>query len=715
MQERLSFGIGRKLPVIFQTELAECGLACLCMIAHYHGLEVSLASLRRRFALSLQGTTLASLMRIADRLNLSTRPLRLDIEDIGNLRLPCLLHWNFNHFVVLKSAFRGHVTIHDPAAGERRISIAEFSKSFTGVALEVWPNPTFRPEVHRESLGLTHLRGSITGLRRSLALVFALALAIEVFALISPLFMQWLLDNVLVSGDGALLITLTAGFALLLLFQQGTLLLRGWTLMYIGTMFSLHWRANVFRHLLHLPASYFAKRHLGDVVSRFGSIDSIQRTLTTSFIESVVDGLMSFVTIAVMTAYSIRLTLIVLSALAVYGILRWIWYRPFRTATEAQLVHAARQETHFLETARGIKTIKLFALYEERRSTWLSLLIDQINADLQTRKLTLVYQALNGLITGLERLAVLGLGASLVLAGHFTAGALVSFASYRELFVTRFTSLIDKFVELKMVQLQGERLADIVLTPTETIESLDDSGAAIPADASVEVINLRFRYSEHEPFILDGIAFRIEAGESVALVGGSGCGKTTLLNVLLGMLAQTEGDVLIGGVSTRACGLAAVRRMAGTVLQDDVLFNGSISDNIAFFDPQPNAEWIRRCAQLAAIHDDIERMPMRYSTLVGDMGTILSGGQKQRILLARALYKRPQLLFLDEATSHLDTPLERSVNAAIRELKITRIMIAHRPETIAMADRVLALSDGKISVMPPSLNRITGIHHLASI
>jgi ATP-binding cassette, subfamily B, bacterial CvaB/MchF/RaxB len=277
----------------------------------------------------------------------------------------------------------------------------------------------------------------------------------------------------------------------------------------------------------------------------------------------------------------------------------------------------------------------------------------------------------------------------------------MAFNAYKGQFDTRVSSLIDKFFEVKMLQLQGERLADIVFSEPEASHDSSRAGDSAALESSLEVNNLRFRYAEHEPFVLDGVDLKIAPGESVAIVGPSGCGKTTLINVMLGMFPPTEGKVLLGGVDVKQIGIGNLRSQVGTVMQDDVLFAGSIADNISFFDLHADREWIEECARMAAIAQEISAMPMAYNTLVGDMGTVLSGGQKQRILLARALYKRPKLLFLDEATSHLDIAKEQEVNAAIKSLNITRIIVAHRPETIATASRVIVLAEGKVVADSP--------------
>ncbi len=689
--------------MILQTQAAECGLACLAMITGFHGHHVDLAAMRSQFPVSLKGAGLGRVIEIAQRLNLGTRALKLDLDNLGQLRLPCILHWNFNHFVVLREVSGRSVTIYDPAQGIRKLSFQEVSRSFTGVALELWPTADFKPREAAPTVKLRTLIGPVSGLSRSLTQILALALALEIFTLASPFFLQWVIDEVIVSADRDLLTMLALGFGLLLLMQQATSAARAWALMYLGTTFNVQWRANVFSHLLSLPVQYFERRHLGDVVSRFGSIDTIQQTLTSSFLSAIIDGLMTIATLAMMFVYSRTLAFIALGAMMLYGLLRWAWYWPLRHASSDLIIHTAKQQSSFLETVRGVKTIKLFNRQGERRSGWLTLLVKQINAGLHVQKLQLLYQQLNGLLFGIEGLVVIWLGARLVMDGQFTVGVLMAFNAYKGQFDSRVSSLIDRFFEVKMLQLQGERLADIVFAQAESDTSLRHvPGETENLDARIEAENLAFRYADGEPLILDGVSFRIEPGESVAVVGPSGCGKTTLVNVLLGILEATHGTIRIGGVELERLGIDRMRSLVGTVLQDDVLFAGSIADNISFFDSQADQLWVAECAKLAAIHADVVAMPMGYNTLVGDMGTVLSGGQKQRVLLARALYKRPMILILDEATSHLDVQREQQVNAAVSTLQMTRIIIAHRPETIATASRVIVLGGGKVVFDQPT-------------
>ena len=693
MLAALNLGFGsRRLPVVLQTEAAECGLACLAMVAAHHGLRTDLPTLRRRFALSLKGVTLADLVRMAGALQLNARPLRAELDHLPQLALPCVLHWDLNHFVVLASVRRGVAEILDPAHGVRRMKLAEVSRHFTGVALELAPGADFVARSERQRITLRQLLGRVTGLKRSLLQIFALALALEVFVLLSPFFIQWVVDGVLLSADRDLLVTLGIGFALLVLMQVAAGALRSYAVLYLSATLNVQWIGNVFAHLMRLPLAWFEKRHTGDVMSRFGAIQQIQQTLTTHFIEAVLDGLLVIVTLAMMLFYSVTLTLIVLGAVAVYALLKWAFFRPLRNATEEAIVHDAQRATHFLESLHGVQAIKLFNRQQDRQARFMNVVVDAMNATLATRKIDLLLSMAHKLVFGLERVAVIWVGALLVMQQSFTVGMLFAFIAFKEQFATRISGLIDKGVELSMLKLQGERLADIVLAAPE--EDAPTAAEGRELEARLALREVSFRYADGEPEVLSKLSLVVEPGESVAIVGPSGCGKTTLLKLMLGMHPPDAGEITVGGVSLARIGVARWRDMIGTVMQDEPLFAGSIADNICFFDVDPDPAWIEECARLASVNEEIEALPMGYHTLIGSMGATLSGGQKQRILLARALYKRPRFLFLDEATSSLDVDRERLVNQAVAQLKLTRVIVAHRPETIASADRVIVLQQG---------------------
>jgi ATP-binding cassette, subfamily B, bacterial CvaB/MchF/RaxB len=451
--------------------------------------------------------------------------------------------------------------------------------------------------------------------------------------------------------------------------------------------------------MVRLPVSFFEKRYFGDILSRFDGAEAIQRTLTNNFIETLLDGLISVFMLAVMFLYSRKLALVVILSVLLYLALRNFAYLPLRKAMEEQIMRLSKQQTFLIETLRGIRTIKVLGREDNRKTRWMNLLADTTSAQVATEKLSLIFRAANALIFGLQSVAVVWLGAMLVLGGQFSVGMLFAFVAYQEQFKARITMLVDRLYEFRMLSLQVHRLADVVLEKPE--ESLASATPADAEDASIAVEHLFFRYSDTESWLLEDISFRVAPGECVAIVGPSGAGKSTLLKLIAGLLRPQSGDVLVNGHSVCAS-RAAVQGKVGFVLQDDSLFAGTVADNIAFSADIADMSRVEECARLACLDDEINVMPMGYNTLIGEMGSALSGGQQQRLLLARALYSRPSILVLDEATSHLDVPTEQRIAAMLATLRMTRIFAAHRPDTVRIADRVISLSRaGRITEEPP--------------
>ncbi len=528
--------------------------------------------------------------------------------------------------------------------------------------------------------------------------VLAVAAAIEVVALVNPFVTQFVVDGALVSGDRDLLTLSVLGGAMLLAIDFALRMMRGWISLRIDQELAIQWTANLFTHLLRLPMRFFEQRHLGDITSRFGSLTSIRNTLTNGAINAAVDGAMAFATLAMMLVYSPRLTLVATAALLLYAIVRLASYRPLRRASEERITLSAKENSFFLESIRAALPLKLYGRVAERVSRWQNLMIDVQNRDVATRRMTLWFTSSATLIAGVEGMLLLYLGGVAVLDHALSLGMLLAFLAYRTQFGERTTKLIDLAIDVRMLGLHAERLADIALEPAENDARVESDVTRIAP--RLEVRDVSFRYADGEPWVLRHVDLVVESGEALAIVGVSGCGKTTLLKLLLGLREPSEGEIRVGAAGAalpiRQLGCSAYRSLVGTVLQDDALLSGSLAENIACFDPQPDRDGIEAAARLAAVHDDIVAMPMGYQTLVGEMGSSLSGGQRQRVLLARALYKRPKILALDEATSHLDVDGERRVNAAIQRLALTRITIAHRPETIASAERVVVLDGGRI-------------------
>ncbi|CNE29017.1 peptidase domain-containing ABC transporter [Yersinia kristensenii] len=551
----------QRLPVMMQTEATECGLACMAMIAGYYGLNMDLQALRKHYQVSLKGMSLRDLIVLADRLSLGSRPVRADLDSARQLKTPCILHWSFNHFVVLKKFSRHGATIIDPAKGERKISLTELSQHFTGIALEIWPNPHFQRRTEKKTIRLLDMFKNVSGLSRALAHILTLSFCIELLAMAVPLAAQFILDMALRSGDINLVSLITWGIIALLIFRALLSLVRAWMVMSIKYTLGIQWNSGLFSHLIRLPVSYFEKRHIGDVRSRFNSLSVVQDAFTADMVASLLDIVVVIGLFFLMWAYDGYLAAVTVLISLTYAAIKFFLFSAYRSANLEAIAHEAKQQSHFLETVRGI-----------------------------------------------------------------------------------------------------------------------------------EVKDLSYRYGDGEPAVFEHVSLSIKAGESIAIVGPSGCGKSTLLKCMGGLVPQKCGSILFDGVDAYRLGLDAYRKHIAYVLQEDKLFAGSLLDNISSFDIHPDSEWALECARLASIHTEIDAMPMKYETRVGDMGSALSGGQRQRVSLARALYKRPRILFLDEATSDLDIDNEARINDAIRALKITRIFVAHRPTMIAMADRVFDLS-----------------------
>lgn len=684
------------LKSLLQAEAAQCGHTCLAMVLDYHGRQMDGLALQREYPTSMRGVTLANLIDDASVAGLQCRALRIELEELPQLETPCILHWDMDHFVVLAKATATGIVIHDPATGVRKLRMSEASVHFTGVALELSPTATFQKRKLDDSISLRHLVGQVTGLKRSAAQILSLSLILQLFGLLTPFYMQWVLDDVLVTQDKDLLWLISVGFLFSMLITSAISWLRSWCLAYLSTRIGLQWFGSILAHLLRLPMSYFQRRHLGDVVSRMESVHAIQNTLSSSFIEALLDGLMVVIAVAIMASYSWKLLLISLVAVSLYLAIRWATFPTIKRLSEQQLSAAAKQNTHLLESIRGIQALKLNAAEPMRRATFGTLMADTANLGLDMQRFMLRFGFANQMLFGIERLLVVGLAALLVMQGHMSAGMLVAYLSYKEMFTGGISRLIDTWISLRTLRVQAERLADIVLTEPEEVAS--PVGPALPQDRplGLEVRALRYRFSDSDPLVIDDCAFTVAPGETIALVGPSGCGKTTLMKLMLGLLRPQSGCILVEGRDIADVGLRRYRHVVAAVMQDDQLFAGSIADNIAFGCEDLDIERIESAAQSASVHDDVMRMPMGYQTLIGDMGAALSGGQKQRVILARALYKQPSILFLDEATSHLDVDSERAVNEAVRKLKLTKILIAHRPETIVSAERVLVMANGRV-------------------
>ncbi|MTD39304.1 ATP-binding cassette domain-containing protein [Erwinia sp. CPCC 100877] len=695
--KRIDFSLRKKVPVIIQSESTECGNASLAMICGYYGKEIDLFNFRNRYGSSSQGATLNDLNRVAHETGLKTRALSLDIDEVRELRLPCVLHWSLNHYVVLVAIKGKRYVINDPAMGRRVIHLKEMSENFSGIALEAWPDSNFKQEKQRSRLRLLDLMRNIVGLKPALTKIFMLSIVVEMVNLLTPMGMQLVTDHVITAHDDNLLLVICAGLMFFTIFKTWVSMIRAWVSLRLNTLTDVQWKTSFFDHLLSLPLSFFEKRQLGDIQSRFSSLDTIRSTFTNSIVMGIIDSIMTVGLLVMLALYGGWLAWVVLGFTVCYAVMRIVTYRFYRAISEELVVKRARSGSHFMETLYSIATIKSLNLKNRRSQHWLNTNIDVSNASLRQTRFDMLFGGINTFISSIDQVVILWLGAMMVMDNTMTIGMFMAFNAYRGQFAQRASSIIDLTMQLKMLSLHNERISEIVYSEPEA-ESPSRQLFEDSAGVCLQVKDLAYQYDRLAKPVFSHINITVAAGESVALVGASGVGKTTLLKVMSGLLAPESGEIFVGGYDVKKIGVNNYRACTACVLQEDRLFSGSIADNISGFDDNADQQLIIECARKCNIHEEIICMPMGYETIIGELGAGISGGQKQRLLIARALYQKPNILFMDEATSHLDASNESMINSAIESLNITRIIVAHRPSTIACADRIIDLS--KMTSLP---------------
>ncbi|EKY30523.1 ABC transporter, ATP-binding protein [Brevundimonas diminuta 470-4] len=677
-----------------QAENAECGLVCLAVASAILGGGGDLAEWRRRHPGSGRGATLSQLSDIAGDMGMSARPVRCELEELKDLRTPAILHWGFNHFVVLRAVHRNGITIHDPAKGTSRISFAAASKTFTGVALELGRAEGFTRRKERSPLNLFSLMRWTRPVVNTLVFTLLISLLLQLYVLVSPLYMQLAIDEAALKGDRNLLTALALGFGLLALFDLVANALRSVAIQKVSALVGWDMTGRLFHHFLRLPLPWYQRRKLADTLSRFDSINPIRQLLSNGLVGSIIDGLLSLTTIAMMFVLQWQLALVVLAATVVLVTVR-VASIPLTMRFAAQaLVATIAEDGKRIETARAIQSIKAMGAEAKREADWANTYAETVRANQKAAIANIGISTITGALDALSLVVIIYLGAAKIIDNAMSVGMLYAFVAYRGRFTAAAQSFFETLISWRVMDLHSERVAEIALTPVEA--GLNGGLTDRLVSGGFELKNLVFRYANQQPPILRNVNAVIQPGEFIAITGPSGSGKSTLMKVLCGLYPASAGQILLDGVPLEAWGARPVRRAIGLVLQDDELLAGTIADNVAFFDDEIDMDRVWECLREAALEQDIRSMPMRADTLIGDMGSTLSGGQKQRLLLARALYKRPRILMLDEATSHLDLARESEINQVLKMKAITRIVVAHRQETIAAADRVFHLLGGEL-------------------
>ncbi|MDC7693459.1 peptidase domain-containing ABC transporter [Asticcacaulis sp. DXS10W] len=679
---------------VMQTEATECGLCCLAQASARLGAHHDMAELRRRFPVSSRGLTLRQLSEIATALDMHARGVKCEVDELTALKLPAILHWGLNHFVVLETAAGKHAVIFDPARGRTRLRLGDVGKRFTGVALELSASPSFRKRSEKSPLSVWSWIRLTPDLYSGLAQVLLLSLVLQAYMVAAPFYMQLAIDQAALKGDQQLLITLAIGFGLFGLFNAGAGLLRSFAMQQIAAVLSWDMSLRLFRHLVRLPLGWFQRRRLADTMSRFDAINPIRDQVSGALISSLIDGALALATLIMMFVFAWPLGLCVVAATLIYIAVRLLSLSTSLRLQAENLTARISENGKRIETIKAIQTIKVMSAEGEQETQWSNRYASVVTKTLVSARFTLVIGGIHQAVDTVATTLVVFLGARAIIANDMTVGVLFAFMAYKGQFTSAITSNVEQLINWKLNDIYSYRLADIVLTPKEeSIDVLDTQDVEFRGE--IELENLSFRYGPHDPYVFRHLNLKIRAGEMIAIVGPSGAGKSSLLKVIAGLYPSTGGEVRIDGRPLAAWSPKTLRRAFGVVMQDDELLSGSIAENVAFFDERIDIDRVWTALEMAGLKDEIMAMPMKLESFVGDMGGALSGGQKQRLLIARALYRHPKILFLDEATSHLDVQNEARINASLKQLKVTRIIIAHRPETIRNADKVFDICAGQ--------------------
>jgi len=690
--KRMSWYLPRgKLPLVLQSETAECGLACITMVAGYFGHRVDLGGLRQRFPVSGSGAAVNHLMRVARGLPLTPRALKLEPAELESLQLPAVLHWDMDHFVVLRSVGRRHVVLHDPAVGRRRYRREEVSRHFTGIALELMPSREFVPRDERRRHRLQDLFAVTPRFVSSMLQIFVLSLLLQLLALLTPFYVQLTIDQGLARRDTDLVLVVALAFLMIVLAKTALTWLRGMVLLHFSNHLGFQMVNNVFHHLIRLPVDYFERRHMGDIVSRFGSLQTIRQMVSQEMISVVVDGLFSLVTLVLLYLYSPLLATLVLGFIGVYLVVRAVTLPAEHQRRQEQIAAEASQQSVFMENVRAISVTRLYGMESHRIGLWQSNYAELIDRGVQLGRLQLTVNTFQTLLFGLDHVATIYFGTRFVYAGDLSIGQLMAFIFLKQHFISSVTEMIPRLVELRLLRLQLERVSDITLE-RPVLQSLDEPLLLPPMQGELRVEGLSCRYPGADEPVFNGVDFCADAGDCVALTGPSGCGKTTLLKVLAGLIRPETGVVRIDGRALEEVGVRRYRRRVAAVLHDDTLLAGSLRDNIVLDgSPEPDDSDVWRCLERTGIADEVRRLVMGLDTRVGDMGTALSAGQVQRILLARALYRDPLILLLDEAFANLGSEQAAGILRRVRQSVATIVLVTHNPALVKACDREVVL------------------------
>ncbi len=683
----------RQVPYIQQNTAADCGAACLAMTLGWFGRRVRLDEVRDQVSIGRDGSNALTLIKVGREFGLRGRGISLEVADLDYLPPATILHWGFDHFVVYESADRKHVHLIDPALGRRRVTLDEFGRHFTGVALVFEQTESFVASDDKGNPLWKFLR-RVLGRSGLLTRILTLSVLVQVIGLGLPVLTGLLVDRVIPHADIGLMEILVVGFAGLTVFQFLSSYVRSHLLIHLRTELDARMTLDFLEHLFDLPFAYFQIRSTGDLMMRLNSNATVREIITSSALSGALDGILVLSYLVLLTLVSPMLGGVVV----VLGLLRVIIFlasrHRIRDLMTESLAKQARSQGYQVQMFTGIETLKAAGAEPRALEHWSHLFIDVLNVSIARGRLDALIQSLITALGFASPLVILLVGGHLVIQGHLSLGTMLALNALAAGFLTPLSSLVNTALQFQQLGSYIDRLEDVLATEKEQVA--DEVIVSPSLSGAIDLENVTFKYTKASPPAVSGVTIAIESGQLVAIVGRSAAGKTTMANLMLGLYRPTKGRILFDGHDLTSLEARSVRAQLGVVVQQTFLFGASIRDNIALADPTLSLAEVVKAARLAYIHDEIVAMPLGYNTILADSGMSLSGGQRQRIALARALARKPAILLLDEATSSLDTQTEKKIQHSLAAIGCTRIVVAHRLSTIRDADLILMLDRGEL-------------------
>ncbi|HLV98272.1 MAG TPA: peptidase domain-containing ABC transporter [Ktedonobacterales bacterium] len=685
----------RRVPALLQMSAVECGAACLAMILSYYGRSTTISDVRQRCQVGRDGLSALDIVKAARSYGLRVRAISLQDNDLGQLTLPAIVHWEFNHFLVVERTSAQGVEVVDPAMGRRRLTTDEFFKSFTGIVLMLEPGAQFdRSESIRQVTLRSYARMYLKRAPLSLVQILLASLVLQLFGLAVPLLTALVIDQVIPFKLTNALTLLAVGLGILVGAQVMLTLLRASLLLYLQTRVDTQVMLGFFEQLLALPLRFFQQRSSGDILARLSSNLVIRDTVSNQLLSTLLDG--SFVAFYLLILFrgSLFFGLLALGiGLVQMGVLIAA-NRFIRPLAKQELLTQGKFQGYAAEALVGITTLKAAGAEQRALERWTNLFFEQMNAYVRRNYLSSLVDTAVTNLRAIAPLVLLVIGTAQVLHGTLQAGTMLALVTLASSFLAPLGSLVASGQRLQLVRSHLERVADVLeAEPEQDVQTVTPPPRL---KGHLRLQNVSFQYDPHAPVVLHDINVAIRPRQKVAIVGRTGSGKTTLGMLLLGLYLPIQGDIFYDHIPLRTLDYQAVRTQFGVVTQGSAIFSGTIRDNITLNHPEMDIEQVIQAATAAAIHEDILQMPMEYETFVSEGGSALSGGQRQRLALARALATNPVILLLDEATSALDVMTEQAVEQNLRALACTQIIIAHRLSTIRSADLILVLDQGTI-------------------